>query len=164
MCSSWIIWVEWFVTLWNVKNVGVKDVCVYRLQDSEYYNSLKWILENDPTELDLRFCIDEDNFGQVCRPEICIFDKKTFELYRLTVLLLLDLPGGLEAQWLRAGGYQRQQEGIYWVCLTISLWKNQLICFRKITFFFFFQSGNPVEIRQPGPEADECILGGTYLH
>ena len=35
------------------------------LQDSEYYNSLKWILENDPTELDLRFCIDEDNFGQV---------------------------------------------------------------------------------------------------
>jgi E3 ubiquitin-protein ligase NEDD4-like len=35
------------------------------LQDSEYFNSLKWILENDPTELDLRFCIDEDNFGQV---------------------------------------------------------------------------------------------------
>ncbi|CAB1318199.1 unnamed protein product, partial [Coregonus sp. 'balchen'] len=24
----------------------------------------RWILENDPTELDLRFCIDEDNFGQ----------------------------------------------------------------------------------------------------
>lgn len=35
------------------------------LQDSEYYNSLKWILENDPTELDLMFCIDEENFGQV---------------------------------------------------------------------------------------------------
>ncbi|KAG7269835.1 hypothetical protein CRUP_032358, partial [Coryphaenoides rupestris] len=34
------------------------------MADSEYYNSLKWILENDPTELDLRFCIDEDNFGQ----------------------------------------------------------------------------------------------------
>jgi len=33
--------------------------------DSEYYNSLKWILENDPTELDLMFCIDEENFGQV---------------------------------------------------------------------------------------------------
>ncbi|XP_054527654.1 E3 ubiquitin-protein ligase NEDD4-like isoform X9 [Pan troglodytes] len=32
--------------------------------DSEYYNSLKWILENDPTELDLMFCIDEENFGQ----------------------------------------------------------------------------------------------------
>lgn len=39
--------------------------CPPALQDSEYYNSLKWILENDPTELDLRFCIDEDNFGQV---------------------------------------------------------------------------------------------------
>ncbi|OBS74107.1 hypothetical protein A6R68_15353, partial [Neotoma lepida] len=33
--------------------------------DSEYYNSLKWILENDPTELDLMFCIDEENFGQL---------------------------------------------------------------------------------------------------
>lgn len=41
--------------------------CFVSLQDSEYYNSLKWILENDPTELDLRFCIDEDNFGQVLR-------------------------------------------------------------------------------------------------
>ncbi|KAL4613358.1 E3 ubiquitin-protein ligase NEDD4 isoform X2 [Arapaima gigas] len=32
--------------------------------DSEYFNSLKWILENDPTELDLRFTIDEELFGQ----------------------------------------------------------------------------------------------------
>lgn len=33
--------------------------------DTEYYNSLKWILENDPSELDLRFCVDEDQFGQM---------------------------------------------------------------------------------------------------
>uniref|UniRef100_A0A8C5ET29 E3 ubiquitin-protein ligase n=1 Tax=Gouania willdenowi TaxID=441366 RepID=A0A8C5ET29_GOUWI len=39
-------------------------------QDSEYYNSLKWILENDPTELDLRFCIDEDNFGQTYQVDL----------------------------------------------------------------------------------------------
>ncbi|XP_061409887.1 E3 ubiquitin-protein ligase NEDD4-like isoform X3 [Lethenteron reissneri] len=32
--------------------------------DSEYYNSLMWILENDPADLDLRFCIDEEMFGQ----------------------------------------------------------------------------------------------------
>uniref|UniRef100_A0A7M4EZB2 E3 ubiquitin-protein ligase n=1 Tax=Crocodylus porosus TaxID=8502 RepID=A0A7M4EZB2_CROPO len=32
--------------------------------DSEYYNSLKWILENDPAELDLRFMVDEELFGQ----------------------------------------------------------------------------------------------------
>ncbi|XP_056428355.1 E3 ubiquitin-protein ligase NEDD4 isoform X4 [Hyla sarda] len=32
--------------------------------DSEYYNSLQWILENDPTELDLRFTVDEELFGQ----------------------------------------------------------------------------------------------------
>ncbi|KAM4677011.1 E3 ubiquitin-protein ligase NEDD4 isoform 2-T2 [Discoglossus pictus] len=32
--------------------------------DSEYYNSLEWILENDPTELDLRFSVDEELFGQ----------------------------------------------------------------------------------------------------
>uniref|UniRef100_A0A8C4ZXT5 E3 ubiquitin-protein ligase n=1 Tax=Gadus morhua TaxID=8049 RepID=A0A8C4ZXT5_GADMO len=33
--------------------------------DSEYFNSLKWILENDPADLDLRFTIDEELFGQV---------------------------------------------------------------------------------------------------
>ncbi|XP_037401882.1 E3 ubiquitin-protein ligase NEDD4-like isoform X4 [Pygocentrus nattereri] len=38
--------------------------------DSEYYNSLKWILENDPMELDLRFCIDEDNFGQTYQVDL----------------------------------------------------------------------------------------------
>uniref|UniRef100_A0A672I0P9 HECT-type E3 ubiquitin transferase n=1 Tax=Salarias fasciatus TaxID=181472 RepID=A0A672I0P9_SALFA len=43
------------------KQISLKDM---ESVDSEYYNSLKWILENDPTELDLRFCIDEDNFGQ----------------------------------------------------------------------------------------------------
>ncbi|XP_053573480.1 E3 ubiquitin-protein ligase NEDD4 isoform X2 [Bombina bombina] len=32
--------------------------------DNEYYNSLQWILENDPTELDLRFVVDEELFGQ----------------------------------------------------------------------------------------------------
>ncbi|XP_068188314.1 E3 ubiquitin-protein ligase NEDD4-like isoform X2 [Antennarius striatus] len=32
--------------------------------DNEYFNSLKWILENDPTDLDLTFTIDEDRFGQ----------------------------------------------------------------------------------------------------
>ncbi|KAL0603888.1 E3 ubiquitin-protein ligase NEDD4-like [Plecturocebus cupreus] len=33
--------------------------------DSEYYSSLKWILENDPTELDLMFCIDEENWTDI---------------------------------------------------------------------------------------------------
>lgn len=33
--------------------------------DAEYYKSLKWIMENDPEELDLRFSIDEDSFGQM---------------------------------------------------------------------------------------------------
>ena len=34
-------------------------------KDSEYYNSLNWILENDPEDLDLTFCVDEELFGQV---------------------------------------------------------------------------------------------------
>ncbi|XP_032415881.1 E3 ubiquitin-protein ligase NEDD4-like isoform X2 [Xiphophorus hellerii] len=32
--------------------------------DSEYFNSLKWILDNDPEDLDLRFTIDEELFGE----------------------------------------------------------------------------------------------------
>ena len=38
--------------------------------DTEYYKSLKWIMENDPAELDLRFFIDEDFFGQVQTREL----------------------------------------------------------------------------------------------
>ncbi|XP_036909842.1 E3 ubiquitin-protein ligase NEDD4 isoform X2 [Sturnira hondurensis] len=38
--------------------------------DSEYYSSLRWILENDPTELDLRFVIDEELFGQTHQHEL----------------------------------------------------------------------------------------------
>ncbi|XP_057254044.1 E3 ubiquitin-protein ligase NEDD4 isoform X1 [Pezoporus wallicus] len=38
--------------------------------DSEYYNSLRWILENDPTELDLRYVVDEELFGQTHQHEL----------------------------------------------------------------------------------------------
>ncbi|KAG8440449.1 hypothetical protein GDO86_006267 [Hymenochirus boettgeri] len=38
--------------------------------DSEYYNSLQWILENDPAELDLCFTIDEELFGQTHQHEL----------------------------------------------------------------------------------------------
>lgn len=38
--------------------------------DSEYYNSLLWILENDPAELDLRFCVDEETFGLMQQREL----------------------------------------------------------------------------------------------
>ncbi|XP_078105455.1 E3 ubiquitin-protein ligase NEDD4 isoform X2 [Sander vitreus] len=38
--------------------------------DSEYFNSLKWILENDPKDLDLRFTIDEELFGQTHQHEL----------------------------------------------------------------------------------------------
>ncbi|KAF6722594.1 E3 ubiquitin-protein ligase NEDD4 [Oryzias melastigma] len=38
--------------------------------DSEYFNSLKWILENDPEDLDMRFTIDEDLFGQTHQHEL----------------------------------------------------------------------------------------------
>nr|XP_057944449.1 E3 ubiquitin-protein ligase NEDD4-like isoform X2 [Doryrhamphus excisus] len=38
--------------------------------DSEYFNSLQWILENDPTDLDLMFTIDEELFGQTHQHEL----------------------------------------------------------------------------------------------
>ncbi|XP_044046347.1 E3 ubiquitin-protein ligase NEDD4a isoform X2 [Siniperca chuatsi] len=38
--------------------------------DSEYFNSLMWILKNDPTDLDLRFTIDEELFGQTHQHEL----------------------------------------------------------------------------------------------
>ncbi|XP_074603844.1 E3 ubiquitin-protein ligase Nedd4 isoform X2 [Brevipalpus obovatus] len=44
------------------KSITLKDM---ESVDLEYYNSLKWIMENDPAELDLRFIVDEDLFGQM---------------------------------------------------------------------------------------------------
>ncbi|XP_036390737.1 E3 ubiquitin-protein ligase NEDD4a isoform X1 [Megalops cyprinoides] len=38
--------------------------------DSEYFNSLKWILQNDPTDLDLTFTVDEEQFGQTNQHEL----------------------------------------------------------------------------------------------
>lgn len=38
--------------------------------DMEYYNSLRWIMENDPKELDLYFSVDEDFFGQMQQHEL----------------------------------------------------------------------------------------------
>ena len=38
--------------------------------DSEYYNSLKWILENDPECLGLTFTVDEEGFGTINEVDI----------------------------------------------------------------------------------------------
>uniref|UniRef100_A0A8B9RGM2 E3 ubiquitin-protein ligase n=1 Tax=Astyanax mexicanus TaxID=7994 RepID=A0A8B9RGM2_ASTMX len=70
--------------------------------DSEYYNSLKWILENDPMDLDLRFCIDEDNFGQIYRVIL---------LHHLTAVLLLSFIFSLHSlviQWRFVNRVQKQ--------------------------------------------------------
>ena len=44
------------------KTITLKDM---ESVDTEYFNSLRWIMDNDPAELDLRFCVDEDLFGQM---------------------------------------------------------------------------------------------------
>lgn len=43
------------------KNIELKDM---ESVDSEYYNSLLWIKEFDPEDLDLTFSVDEEQFGQ----------------------------------------------------------------------------------------------------
>ena len=43
------------------KNISLKDM---ESVDTEYYNSLLWIKENNPEELDLTFEVDEEKFGK----------------------------------------------------------------------------------------------------
>ncbi|XP_045118389.1 E3 ubiquitin-protein ligase Nedd-4-like isoform X8 [Portunus trituberculatus] len=43
------------------KPIELKDM---ESVDSEYYNSLLWIQENDPADLDLTFSVDEETFGR----------------------------------------------------------------------------------------------------
>ncbi|XP_065583551.1 E3 ubiquitin-protein ligase NEDD4-like [Artemia franciscana] len=38
--------------------------------DMEYYNSLNWIKENDPSELELTFCVDEELLGVMKQREL----------------------------------------------------------------------------------------------
>ncbi|KAL5292514.1 NEDD4 family protein [Megaselia abdita] len=49
------------------KSIDLKDM---ESVDTEYYNSLLWIKENDPSELGLTFCIDEDSFGETKQLEL----------------------------------------------------------------------------------------------
>lgn len=42
------------------KSIELKDM---ESVDTEYYNSLMWIKDNDATELELTFQVDEENFG-----------------------------------------------------------------------------------------------------
>uniref|UniRef100_A0A672V9F0 E3 ubiquitin-protein ligase n=1 Tax=Strigops habroptila TaxID=2489341 RepID=A0A672V9F0_STRHB len=62
--------------------------------DSEYYNSLRWILENDPTELDLRFVVDEELFGQTHQHElksvVVIMCNGFFELIPQDLIKIFD--------------------------------------------------------------------------
>ena len=38
--------------------------------DNEYYNSLIWIKDNDPADLELRFVVDEEVFGTMQSREL----------------------------------------------------------------------------------------------
>lgn len=49
------------------KPITIKDM---ESVDTEYYNSLRWIMDNDPADLDLRFSVDEDLFGQMQQREL----------------------------------------------------------------------------------------------
>ncbi|XP_055616307.1 E3 ubiquitin-protein ligase Nedd-4-like isoform X2 [Toxorhynchites rutilus septentrionalis] len=49
------------------KPIDLKDM---EAVDMEYYNSLLWIKENDPSELMLTFCVDEETFGYTSQREL----------------------------------------------------------------------------------------------
>lgn len=62
-----------------------------------------WILENDPTDLDLRFTVDEELFGQVCsvgffKPAVCIFPFIHMILSRFHFLRLTSMNWSQVAQ------------------------------------------------------------------
>ncbi|KAA0193838.1 Neural cell expressed developmentally down-regulated 4 [Fasciolopsis buskii] len=49
------------------KTITLKDM---EAVDSEYYRSLKYILEKDPSELDLTFSVDEEHFGETVQVDL----------------------------------------------------------------------------------------------
>lgn len=49
------------------KTIDLRDM---ESVDMEYYNSLMWIKENDPGELMLTFCLDEETLGHTSQREL----------------------------------------------------------------------------------------------
>ncbi|VDN96105.1 unnamed protein product [Rodentolepis nana] len=49
------------------RKIGLKDM---ESVDSEYYRSLKYILESDPRSLELTFAVDEEHFGETFEVEL----------------------------------------------------------------------------------------------
>lgn len=49
------------------KPIELKDM---ESVDMEYYNSLMWIKDNDPGELMLTFCLDEETLGHTSQREL----------------------------------------------------------------------------------------------
>ena len=49
------------------KPIELKDM---ESVDTEYFNSLMWIKDNDPSELDLNFAVDEESFGKTIQREL----------------------------------------------------------------------------------------------
>ncbi|XP_044747112.1 E3 ubiquitin-protein ligase NEDD4 isoform X2 [Coccinella septempunctata] len=56
-----------FYKMMLAKAIDLKDM---ESVDSEYYKSLLWIKENDPSDLDLTFSVDEESFGQTSVHEL----------------------------------------------------------------------------------------------
>ncbi|ERE76617.1 E3 ubiquitin-protein ligase [Cricetulus griseus] len=125
--------------------------------DSEYYSSLRWILENDPTELDLRFIIDEELFGQTHQhelktggSEIVVTNKNKKEyIYTCTgqggggsrqIFLLMCGLGDVDvSDWKEhtkyKNGYSVNHQVIHW------FWKDNLsVISSTLTEVFVFQA------------------------
>ena len=56
-----------FYKMMLAKTIELKDM---ESVDTEYFNSMLWIKENDPTELDLTFQVDEESFGRMVTREL----------------------------------------------------------------------------------------------
>ena len=63
-----------FYKMMLAKPIELKDM---ESVDTEYFNSLIWIKENDPSELELTFQVDEENFGQTVSVELRPGGKET---------------------------------------------------------------------------------------
>merc|ERR1719206_1236294 len=58
-------------------NHSYTSIPVVSSVDTEYFNSLIWIKENDPSELELAFQVDEESFGQTVSIELRPGGKET---------------------------------------------------------------------------------------
>ncbi len=135
-----------------------------------------WILQNDPTDLDLMFTIDEDLFGQVCSTfsDCALTPLKVWKIiffviymkfspfypFRLTSMNWSQTAQRLLSPMKTKGNTSSKKNNTVYYFQIVKLWVDNNLLFFCVCVW---QSCDAVEVCEQSTEADDCLQRGDNL-